>query len=331
MTTDLTAPMFHDEDAARAHLEAIRWPNGPVCPHCGAFEGITAMAGKSHRKGVYQCNACRSPFTVTVGSVMEASHVKLHKWVLAFHLMAASKKGFSAHQLHRTIGVTYKTAWFMEHRIREAMKDDSPAPIGGEGKVVEADEMYHGKQEMPVPSPAREGRPYIKKGKAAQKRAVVALVERGGEARAVAMTAQRVTGKNVREVLVKHASRKSALHTDESNLYPVTGTEFAKHETVRHASNEYARGKGPDLVTTNSVEGFFGVFKRGFNGIYQHCGEQHFQRYLDEYTFRYNNRAKLGMNDTARASAAMKGAEGKRLTYRGLGSPENPSAASPLV
>lgn len=313
--TNLTSPIFHDEEAARAHFEALRWPNGPVCPHCGSLDCATRLEGKSHRPGLFQCNACREPYSVTVGTVMERSHVPLNKWALAFFLMASSKKGISAHQLHRTIEVTYKTAWFMCHRIREAMTVPNAAPIGGEGKIVEADEAYHGKAEMPVPSPQRKGRPYLKGGHGpANKRAVVALVERGGEARAVAMSAKRVTAKNVREVLVKHADRKSRLHTDESRLYPVVGGEFATHETVNHAAKEYARGD----VTTNSVEGFFGVFKRGFNGIYQHCGEQHFQRYLDEYTFRYNNRAKLGVTDDQRAALAIKGADGKRLTYRGL-------------
>ncbi len=317
--TNLTDPIFHDEDKARAHLEALRWPNGPTCPHCGAVDGITRLAGKSHRAGLHQCNQCREHFTVTVGSVMERSHVPLHKWVLAFHLMAASKKGYSAHQLHRTIGVTYKTAWFMAHRIREAMNDPTPAPLGGEGKIVEADEAYHGKMENPAPSPNRRGVPFTKSGKSggAQKRTIIALVERGGEARAFHLAARRVTSKNVREVLVKHADMKSRLHTDESLLYPSIGAEFAMHETVNHAAKEYARGKGDDLVTTNSVEGFFGVFKRGFNGIYQHCGEQHFQRYLDEYSFRYNNRIKLGVNDDERAAIAVRGASGKRLTYRG--------------
>lgn len=317
--TTLTDPIFHDEDAARDHLESLRWPNGPVCPHCGAVENITELAGRSHRPGLYQCNGCREHFTVQVGTVMEASHLPLRKWVLAFHLMAASKKGVSAHQLHRQLGITYKTAWFLAHRIREAMNGSGAGPIGGEGKVVEADEMYHGKKETQVPLSRGRVPKYTKGGTAGvgQKRTVVALVERGGEARAVAMTGKPVTAKNVRDVLVKHADRKSVLHTDESTLYPAIGPEFAKHETVHHASGEYARGKGAEQVTTNNVEGFFGVFKRGFTGIYQHCGEQHFQRYLDEYTFRYNYRIKLGYDDTARAHFAIKGAEGKRLTYRG--------------
>ena len=315
MTTDLTDPIFHDEIAARTHMEAIRWPDGPVCPHCRATDGIRRLEGKSHRKGLHQCNSCRGHFTVTNGSVMESSHVPLHKWVLAFHLMAASKKGVSAHQLHRMIHVTYKTAWFMEHRIREAMTDKTPAPLGGEGKVVEADEAYHGKVETPVPSAQRKGRPYLKRKLKDQKRPILALVERGGKARA--QHTPHVTGKTVRDFLVRNADRKSRLHTDESNLYPKVGAEFAQHETVNHSAKEYARGKGDDLVTTNSAEGFFGVFKRGMTGVYQHCGEQHFQRYLDEFTFRYNTRSRLGIEDTERATLAIKGAEGKRLTYDG--------------
>jgi transposase-like protein len=313
-TINLTDPIFTDADKAREWLESVRWANGVFCAHCGSTN-VLRMEGEAHRAGLHNCRDCRKQFSVTVGTVFERSHVPLNKWVLANYLMNSSKKGISAHQLHRTIGVTYKTAWFMAHRLREAMTDTNLPPLGGEGKVVEADEMYHGKAEIP-PSPARYGRPYLKQGKKAQKRTVIALVERGAEARAVHLSGKRVTAKNVAEVLVKHADAKSALHTDESVLYPSIGPSFAKHETVRHAANEYARGKGADLVTTNSVEGFFGVFKRGFNGIYQHCGEQHFQRYLDEYTFRYNHRVKLGFTDAERALVAMKGIEGKRLTYR---------------
>ena len=318
MTTDLTALMFHDEDAAREYFEAMRWPGGPVCPHCGVVNEATRMQGKSHRAGQFQCNACRTSFSVTLGTVMEDSHLPLYKWALAFRLMASSKKGVSAHQLHRSLGITYKTAWFLGHRIREAMRDYAPAPLGGEGKVVEADEMYHGTKEIKTPT-RRGDRPYTKSGKSggAQKRAVVALVERGGEVRAVAMTGKRVSAANVRQVLVTHADRASRLHTDESPLYVAVGDEFAKHETVNHSQGDYAHGKGADLVTTNTMEGFFGVFKRGFTGTYQHCGEQHFQRYLDEYTFRYNNRIALGIDDTTRATYAVLGAEGKRLTYRG--------------
>lgn len=307
---DLTDPIFHDEEAARAHFETQRCPNGPYCPHCGSVS-VTRMQGKKHRPGAFNCRDCRKPFSATVGTVFEASKVPLHKWMLANHLMNASKKGVSAHQLHRMIHVTYKTAWFMEHRLREAMTDPKPTPLGGEGKVVEVDEAYHGKKETPTPSPNRRGRPYIKKGKAAEKRAIVALVERGGEARAFHMTG-RVTAKNIREKVVAHADRKSRLHTDESPLYPGMGAEFAKHETVNHGAKEYARGD----VTTNTVEGFFGIFKRGMVGVYQHCGEQHLQRYLNEFSFRYSNRSKRGIHDTKRANLALLGTVGKRLTYR---------------
>jgi len=287
----------------------------PFAPNCGSVNGITRLHGKSHRPGLHQCNACQGHFTVTNGTVVESSHIPLPKWVLGFHLMAASKKGVSAHQLHRTLGITYKSAWFMAHRIREAMREEDPSPLGGEGQVIEADEAYKGRKEIPTPSPKRKGRPYIKKGKAAEKRPIFALVERGGEVRAFSMP--KVTGKNVRDALVRNASRKSRLHTDESPLYTAVGAEFVKHETVNHSAKEYARGKGDSLVTTNTVEGFFGIFTRGLVGVYQHCSEQHLQRYLDEFAFRYSNRSRLGIEDVDRAVFAIRGAGGKRLTYRG--------------
>jgi transposase-like protein len=309
MDISLTDPIFHDEDAARAYFESIRWPDGPFCPHCGSVEFVR-MAGQKHRTGLFQCRACDKQFSATIGTVFESSHLPLHKWLLANHLMNASKKGVSAKQIERTLGVTYKTAWVMCHRIREAMSDPKSTPVGGEGKIVEADEAYHGRKEMPVPSAQRQGRPYLKRKLKDQKRPILALVERGGEVRV--KHAPHVTGATVREFLVKNASRKSRLHTDESNLYARVGREFVNHETVNHSAKEYARGD----VTTNSIEGFFGVFKRGMVGVYQHCGEQHFQRYLDEFAFRYNNRSKLGIEDTERASRALAGTVGKRLTYR---------------
>lgn len=309
MNVDLTAPQFHDEDAARAHFEAVRWPDGPFCPHCGSVEFVR-MAGEKHRAGLFNCRGCDKQFSAIMGTVFESSHIPLHKWLLANHLMNASKKGVSAKQIERTLGVTYKTAWFMCHRIRAAMSDPAPTPVGGEGKVIEADEAYHGKREIPVMSEQRKGRPYLKRDLADQKRPILALVERGGEARVKHVN--HVTGATVRDFIVKNASRKSRLHTDESRLYPTVGAEFATHETVNHSAGEYAR----DDVTTNSVEGFFGVFKRGMVGVYQHCSEQHFQRYLDEFTFRYNNRSKLGIEDTERAETALRGTVGKRLTYR---------------
>ncbi len=312
MADNLTAPKFHDETAARAHLEEVRWPNGANCPHCGSVN-VLRMKGQAHRVGAWNCRDCRKQFSVTVGSVFERSHVPLHKWVLATHLLTSSKKGMSSHQLSRMLGVTYKTAWFMSHRIREAMTPVVATPIGGTGKIVEADEMYHGRRETPVVSPQRGERPFSKQGKGGyrEKRVVLGLVERGGQARAVHVL-ERVTASNVRAVVVKLADRQSRLHTDESRLYPAMGREFAQHETVNHSSYEYARGD----VTTNSVEGFFGIIKRGMTGIYQHCGEQHFQRYLNEFAFRYNHRSKLGVNDSERCLIALRGIAGKRLTYR---------------
>jgi len=311
MTIDLTDPIFHDDDKAREYFEAQRWPSGPFCPHCGSVDGITRLGGSCHRPGLHQCNACRGHFTVTNGSVMERSHIPLSKWALGFHLMAASKKGVSAHQLHRSLHVTYRSAWFMAMRIREAMRPVDPTPMGGEGKVIEADEAYKGRKKVATPSPHRRGRPYINRGKHAEKRPIFALVERGGEARAFSMPV--VTAKNIREKLVENADRQSRLHTDESNLYPRVGEEFAAHETVNHGAKEYARGD----VTTNSVEGFFGIFTRGLVGVYQHCSEQHLQRYLDEFSFRYSHRIRLGVDDTTRAALAVKGAAGKRVTYQG--------------
>lgn len=304
MSADLTSQIYHDEAAARAHLEAQRWPSGPVCPHCGKVDNATRLAGEKHRPGLLECRACRKQFSVTIGTVFERSHVPLHKWVLAVHLVTSSKKGMSAHQLHRMLKVTYKTAWFMAHRIREAMTDPNPPLLGGEGKVVEADETYQGKVEQP--------NKLTKRGKAtlSGKRAIVGLVERGGAARAVHLP--KVTAKNVGAVLAKHADPKSRLHTDESRLYPQNAKGFASHETVRHALGEYARGD----VNTNSAEGFFGIFKRGMVGVYHHCGEQHLQRYLNEFAFRYSHRAKLGVDDKQRALLALRGIEGKRLTYR---------------
>lgn len=251
---------------------------------------------------------------MTVGTVFERSKIPLNKWMLAVHLMCASKKGMSAHQLHRMLGVTYKTAWFMAHRIREAMRDDARGPMGGEGQIVEADETYFGKTEY-QPKLNTRGQPFTKKGKGGPsgKRAVVALVERGGRVRSFHV--DKANAESVREIVVTNIRRESRLHTDESRLYTVVGTEFARHDTVRHSAKEYARGD----VHTNTIEGVFSIFKRGMKGIYQHCAEKHLHRYLAEFDFRYNNRVKLGINDTMRAENALKGISGKRLTYRRIG------------
>ena len=311
---DLTNPIYTDADKAREHLEAIHWPNGPICPHCSNSDQarITKLEGKSTRSGVHKCKDCRKPFTVTVGTVFERSKIPLNKWVLATHLMAASKKGVSAHQLHRMLGVTYKTAWFMAHRIREAMKEDetTSGPLGGDGKIVEADETYFGKREDGYVSPQRKGRPYKSRKAAVGKRAVVSLVERGGRVRS--FHPKHATKSLVRDILVRNVSRDTTLYTDESRLYKETGKEYAKHETVKHSAGEYARGN----VHTNNIEGFFGVFKKGMRGIYQHCGEAHLHRYLAEFDFRFNRRSALKISDAERAIDLLRMARGKRLMYQ---------------
>jgi transposase-like protein len=313
--TALTNPIFADPDKARSHLESLRWSNGPVCPHCGNADAtkIRALKGKAHRAGLFQCAECREQFTVTVGTVFERSKIPLNKWLLATHLLCASKKGMSAHQLHRMLGVTYKTAWFMCHRIREAMRKDvsSSGPLGGSGKIVEADETYFGKPET-LPETRTDGTPFKNNGRRGPsgKLAVVALVERGGQVRMFHMG--KANAANVRDVLVRNVSRDSALFTDESRIYIKVGAEFSQHLTVRHAAGEYVRG----IVHSNTVENVFSVFKRGMKGVYQHCAEKHLFRYLSEFSFRYNTRTALKVTDVERRDLALQGIGGKRLTYR---------------
>lgn len=307
--TDLSSPIYNNEDAARAHMEAVRWPNGPFCPHCGALEVAHKLEGrkKSHRKGLYYCRDCRQQFTVTVGTVCEHSHIPLHKWVLAFHLMGASKKGISALQLQRMLGLgSYRSAWFMAHRIREAMKETNPGPLGGDGKIVEADETFHGPSTYILD--AKKGW-RAKPGKSPRDK-IVSLVERGGKARSIKV--EKINVATLREVALKNVDQRSILNTDEGWSVKFIGSHFAGHERVNHSKKEYARG----TTTTNTVEGFFSIFKRGMIGTYQHCGENHLHRYLAEFDFRYNHRVALGVNDDQRAVAALKGIEGKRLTYR---------------
>lgn len=303
-----TAPHFLDAEAARAYIEAIRWPEGPVCGHCGE----TARRYNTKRPGRYRCGnpECRKDFTVTTGTVMESSHVKLHMWLMAFYLVSSSKKGFSAHQLHRALGVTYKTAWFMHHRIMEAMRAGGVTmpPMGGSGKIVEADETYFGpvEERRPrnkyLPPPTKGGR--VGPG---GKRAIVGLVERGGNVRTfhVPYATKDVVGK----IVTDNVSHESRLFTDESRLYHKAEDHFAEHSTVCHSSKEYARGD----VHTNTIEGYFGIFKRGMRGVYQHCREKHLHRYLAEFDFRYNTRK---ITDAERTALAVKAAEGKRITYQ---------------
>jgi transposase-like protein len=311
MKSFLNAKHLQDEEAAYAWVEARIWPNGPVCPHCGGVERISKMQGKSTRIGAYKCYQCRKPFTVKVGTIFEASHVPMHLWLQAIFLLSSSKKGISSNQLHRTLGCTLKTAWFISHRVREAMRAGGLAPMGGEGDVVEVDETYFGRaKEKRLTRPRTS--PYLKKGwkdKGAA-RAIVSLVQRGGEVRSFHV--ENADKRTVADIVIKNIARETRLHTDESRLYTGADAYFASHETVKHSAGEYAR----DDVNTNSVEGYFSIFKRGMKGNYQHCGERHLHRYLAEFDFRYNNRVARGVNDEARADRALKGVVGKRLTYQ---------------
>ena len=302
---ELSDPIFNNEEAARKHLEAVRWPNGPYCPYCGVTDNVKALGGESMGPGWYHCGDCRKKFTVRVGTVYERSHIALHKWLLGFRLYASSKKGFSAHQLHRTVNITYRSAWFMAHRIREAMRDNSPTPLGGEDKVVEADETFIG----PPDSKFVNGKGWQRIRGTQTKRKVISLVERGGKARSFHV--KDLNAATIRKTLGENVVLDSRLHTDEAMHYRVPGRAFAKHERVNHSEEEYARGD----VTTNTVEGYFSIFKRGMKGIYQHCGEQHLQRYLNEFDFRYSNRSALGVDDEERTLRAIRGATGKRLLY----------------
>jgi len=311
----LSKPYFHDEAAAFVHVESILWESGPVCSHCGGLDrayplkGVRSKASKKNpegvvRHGLYKCGHCRKQFTVRIGTIFEESHLELHKWLQAIHLMCSSKKGVSAHQLHRILEVQYKTAWFLAHRIREAMRSGELAPMGGAGGAVEVDETYFGNKEV-VTKRTKRGKPSL-----GNKRAVVALVERGGSVRSFHV--DRATKISVGNIVAANVSREAVLNTDESNLYKEIGKSFARHDKVVHAANEYVRGD----AYTNTIEGVFSIFKRGMKGIYQHCSEKHLHRYLAEFDFRYNNRIALGVDDQKRAVSALVGVKGKRLTYR---------------
>jgi transposase-like protein len=295
----LSAEHFHDEAAALAFIEARIWPNGPACPRCGERNRIGRLNGKTTKLGMCKCYACRKPFTATVGTVMESSHIPLHVWLQAMHLLCSSKKGISTQQLHRTLGVTLKSAWFLSHRIREAMKTLHVAPMGGSGITVEADETYIGRKST--------SRAYEPPG---VKQAVFALVQRGGGVRSFHVP--RVTAANLRPIIVKHAHTDSRFQSDESPIYSVPGTLYAYHGVVNHSAKEYVR----DDDYTNTVEGYFSIVKRGIYGIYQHVSEAHLHRYLTEFDFRYTNRVRLGIDDVTRTDLAVMGIVGKRLTYR---------------
>ena len=296
----LSRPEFHDEEAAYAYVEARIWVNGRVCPHCGVVEKSGKLGGKSTRAGVYKCYACRKPFTVKIGTIFEASHVAMNLWLQAIYLMAASKKGISSNQLHRTLGVTLKTAWFMSHRIREAMRDDGSVNFGSGGGVVEVDETFIGRE------PGKE----VKRG-VGHKMKALTLVDRS-TGRAKSMVADNLKASTLLPILKANIAKEATIHTDEVMQYDSLYKHFAAHQSVNHGAEEYVRGD----VTTNTVEGYFSIFKRGMKGVYQHCSKKHLHRYAAEFAFRYSNRVANGLDDTERAEIALVQAMGKRLLYR---------------
>ena len=299
----LCAPYFHDEEAAYGFVEARLWPTGPVCPRCGVIGNSAKLRGKSTRIGVYKCRDCRKPFTVKIGTIFEDSHIPMRLWLQAIFLVAASKKGISANQLHRTLGVTRTTAWHLGHRIRLAMAGNDSFLMGTNGKAVEADETYYGRK------PGRD----IRRGHA-HKETVFSLVERGGQVRSTHITGKTFAG--IKRSLRKNVSPDARLMTDDARLYKKIAQRFAEHQAVNHSAGEYVRGD----AHTNTVEGYFSVFKRGMTGVYQHCDWKHLHRYLAEFDFRYNNRAALEIDDQMRTDNLLRGVSGKRLTYETVGS-----------
>lgn len=306
--SNLSAPYLHDEEAAFGFLESVLWLDGPVCPHCGCSSRITKVTAnpeKRVRLGLWRCGDCKKQFTAKVGTVFESSNVKLHLWLQAIVLMTASKKGISAHQLHRVLGVTYKTAWFMAHRIREAMRSGDLAPFGIGGGAVEVDATFIGNDRAIKPKGEKKGRGYHHKHK------VLALVDReSGKARTTLVDDLNKAG-TLAPILRESIAREARLMTDEASYYTKVGREFADHGVVRHNDGEYGRGD----THTNTIEGYFSIFKRGMKGIYQHCAKRHMHRYAAEFKFRYNNRSALGVEDSERTRIALTGARGKRLTY----------------
>ena len=306
----LSAAHFHNEEAAFAYVEAHLWPQGPTCPHCGNCDGarIGRLTGKTSRPGLRKCYACRKTFTVRIGSIFEDSHFPLHLWLQAIQLIVASKKGISTRQIQRTFRCSMKTAWFLTHRIREIMKPAQGgvgSPIGGEGKTIEADWTFVAR---------KPGMKIVKGDPGNYRPTVFALVERDGIARSFHVP--NVTSNVLHSILESHASDKSRFMTDEASQFTTIGWNFASHGVVKHEADEYARREGDLVISTNTVEGFFSILKRGIYGVYQHVSEAHLHRYLSEFEFRYSHREKLGVNDVARASLALQGAKGRRLTYQ---------------
>jgi transposase-like protein len=300
MPSHLTNPIFQDETKAREWFEARVWPDGPFCPHCGETQKLTRLNGIAHRAGLIQCNSCREQFTVTVNTVCERSKIPLTKWCLAIYLLNSSKKGMSALQMHRMMGGSYKTTWFMMHRIREAMHEGKmPGGLGGPNKVVEADETYVG------------GKAANRKDHIPPKAIVLALVERDGSVRSFRVP--NVSAQSLRPIIVTQVNRASYLMTDEAPTYTGIGREFSGHGTVNHSAEEYVRAQ---FWHTNTVENYFSILKRGIVGIYHHVSETHLHRYGYEFDFRYNHRSGLGFSDMERTEIAAAGIYGKRLTYR---------------
>jgi len=304
----LSEPQFHNEEAAYKFVEARVWPNGPVCPHCGCFERVGKMGGKSTRISTYKCYDCRKPFTVKIGTIFESSHVSLRLWLQAIFLIASSKKGVSANQLHRTLGITLKSAWFLGHRVREAMKSDGLEVFGRGGGTVEVDETFIGNDRTRKPKGVKKGRGFHHKNK------VLSLIDRNsGQSRS--MVVDDLQSQTLLPILQANIAQEAKLMTDDAHYYRKAQRYFSNHAVVRHMYGEYV-SKKDKTVHTNTIEGFFSVFKRGMKGVYQHCGHHHLNRYLAEFDFRYNNRTALGVDDTERAEKLLSGVVGKRLTYR---------------
>lgn len=311
----LSAPYFHDEAAAFEHIEGMLWADGQVCPHCGAVDsayrltGVRTKASKKNpegkvRHGLWKCRECRKQFTVRKGTIFEESHLPLTLWLQAIHLMVSSKKGISSHQLHRVLGITYKSAWFLTHRIRECMRSGELAPMGGNGGAVEVDETFIGNDRTIKPHGEKKGRGYAHKHK------MLTLVDRS-TGRAKSIIVDDLKAATLVPILRDNIAKEAVVYTDEAGQYKRLDDEFAGHDFTRHGQGEYVRGE----VHTNTVEGFYSIFKRGMKGVYQHCGKQHLLRYAAEFDFRYNNRVANGIEDMERGEIALRGAAGKRLTY----------------
>ena len=306
----LSSKRFNDEQAAFDFVESKLWPDGPVCPHCGEKVRIGKLNGKTTRKGLYKCYACRKPFTVTMGTIFEDSHIPLRHWLQAMYLMAASKKGISSNQLHRTLGVTLKTAWFMTHRIRHAMNEEPSGPFGG---IVEIDETYVGGKLRIGSMAVKPGeRPKDHPSHTSNKAPVFSLVQRGGNVKSYHV--EKVTARNLRPIIDKMVAKDAHVMTDTSTVLDSASFD-RKHSKVNHAEKEYVRRENGELITTNTVEGYFSILKRGINGVYHHCDAKHLHRYLAEFDFRYNNRSSQGVDDLDRADNLLQGVVGKRLTY----------------